>query len=350
MDPLATWCAELRERPRRWLVTGAAGFIGSHLVERLLGLGQGVHGMDDLSTGHMANLEDVRSRVGEAAWRGFTFDEADVCERAAVEKAVEDADFVLHQAALGSVPRSVAEPLATHAANVEGFLSVLDAARRCGVARFVFASSSSVYGDSPLLPRREGELGTPMSPYAATKRIDELYASAYHRTYGVPTVGLRYFNVFGPRQDPASAYAAVLPRWILALLRGEPAVIHGDGTTTRDFCPVAHVVDANLLATRAGEDALGDAFNVGLGTPVDLRTAFAHVRDALAAEGIACGDVAPRHDDFRPGDVPHSGADLELAGRILGFVPRVDFAEGLFETVAWFRSSPRWGAMPAERS
>ncbi|MEW6073250.1 MAG: NAD-dependent epimerase/dehydratase family protein [Planctomycetota bacterium] len=327
---------EALPRPRRWLVTGAAGFIGSHLVEALLARGEEVRGLDDLSTGRLANLDDVRARVGEERWRRFSFAVGDVGDPAACREACAGVDVVLHQAARGAVPRSLADPLAAHAANCAGFVSVLEAVRAAGCARLVYASSSSVYGDSRLLPRREEELGVPLSPYAATKRADELYAAAWHRAFGVPAIGLRYFNVFGPRQDPAGPYAAVLPRWTLALLCGERPVIHGDGTTSRDFTAVADIVRANLLAAEAGPEAVGGVYNVGSGEEVDLGTALAVLRAELATRGVDCAGLAPRHDALRPGDVPRSRADLERARRGLGFRPAVGFAAGVREMVAWF--------------
>ena len=242
---------DLTEHERTWCVTGAAGFIGSHLVESLLASGQRVVGLDNFATGHRANLDDVRSRVGEEAWRRFRLIEGDIRDLATCREAASGADLVLHQAALGSVPRSIADPLSTHAVNVDGFVNMLVAARDAEVGRFVYASSSSVYGDHPGLPKVEDEIGTPLSPYAVSKRVDELYARTFEDHYGLQTVGLRYFNVFGPRQDPAGAYAAVIPRWMGQLLGGETPTIHGDGETSRDFCYVANVVQANLRAALA---------------------------------------------------------------------------------------------------
>lgn len=333
-DRWSPWRDELRARPRRWLVTGAAGFIGSHLVEALLELDQAVRGFDNFATGHRANLDAVHRRVSEARWREFDFVEGDVRDAVACGRVARNIDIVLHQAALGSVPRSIADPLATHDTNVRGFLHLLVAARENGCARFVFASSSSVYGSREERVRTEASLGEPLSPYAASKRTGELWAAAFRRSYGLATVGLRYFNVFGPRQDPAGAYAAVIPRWIATLRRGEQPVLHGDGTTSRDFCPVANVVRANLLAAGAGEEALGGVFNVGLGESRDLNELYRRIRAQLVEAGVACAGVEPRRADFRRGDVPHSQADLTLARRVLGYRPVVDFDEGLRAAVA----------------
>lgn len=332
----AKWCDELRERPRRWLVTGAAGFIGSHLVETLLELGQDVRGMDNFATGHRENLEDVRRRVGEEGGRRFAFLEADIRDGGACREACAGIDFVLHQAALGSVPRSIEDPLAAHASNVDGFLEILLAARDASCARFVYASSSSVYGDHPDLPKREEAIGNPLSPYAATKRIDEIYAETIGRTYGVAVVGLRYFNVFGPRQDPKGAYAAVIPRWIGELLAGETPWIHGDGETSRDFCPVANAVQANLLGAASGPEAHGRAFNVAMGGRTSLNELFTMIRDGLAARECDVASVEAKHDDLRAGDVRHSLADLTAARDLLGYAPEVDVAEGLRTTLEWF--------------
>ena len=317
-------CAELREGPRRWLVTGAAGFIGSHLVEELLGLGQEVRGLDDFSTGTRANLADVERRVGADRWGRFRLLECDVRDPEACARACDDIQLVLHQAALGSVPRSIAEPILSHAVNVSGFLNVLDAAREAGCERFVYASSSSVYGDEPTLPKHEEAIGEPLSPYAATKRIDEIYARTYATVYEQSVVGLRYFNVFGPRQDPDGPYAAVIPKWIEVFLRGETPRIYGDGETSRDFCPVKNAVQANVLAALAPPDARGRVFNVALGKRTSLNELFLHIRDGLAA---------------RAGDVRHSLAALDAVRDGLGYEPEVDIAQGMEETLAWYAES-----------
>lgn len=332
-------CRALEERPRRFVVTGVAGFIGSHLLERLLALGQEVVGLDDFSTGRRSNLEDVRRRAGDEAWRNFTLVEGDAADPEASARVCGGADAVLHQAALGSVPRSLAEPMRTHHANVDGFLSMLVAAKEAGVPRFVYASSSSVYGDHPGLPKVEDEVGRPLSPYAATKAIDEVYAGVFARSYGIATVGLRYFNVFGPRQDPAGAYAAVIPRWTQELLEGRPSYIHGDGDTSRDFCFVANAVQANLLAATSDDPAsLDQVYNVAVGERTTLNELYRSIRDGLAARTSSARLAAaePRYDEFRPGDVRHSLADIGKARRLLGYEPTHRLAEGLHATLDAF--------------
>ncbi len=330
----------MRADPRRWLVTGSAGFIGSHLLEALLRLGQHVVSVDNFATGHRRNLDDVRGAVGEQAWSRHSFIEADIIDPAACRRCCERVDVVLHQAALGSVPRSIKDPLATHAANATGFLNILVAARDAGVERFVYAGSSSTYGDSPDLPKREDTIGRPLSPYAVTKFVDELYAQAFARCYGLETIGLRYFNVFGPRQDPNGAYAAVIPRWVAAMLAGAPVVIHGDGETTRDFCYVDNVVQANLLAaTTENADAVGQVFNVAVGGRMSLNELYAKLRDLVDERHPQLRVAAPAYDDFRPGDVRHSLADIEKAQRLLGYQPTHDAGLGLRNALPWYEES-----------
>jgi UDP-N-acetylglucosamine 4-epimerase len=336
MDAFERTCNDLRDRPRRFLVTGVAGFIGSHLLEKLLALGQDVAGLDNFSTGRRQNLADVRRSVGEQAWARFSLIEGDIADPDAAARAVEGADAVLHQAALGSVPRSIADPMRTHRSNIDGFLTMLIAARDAAVGRFVYASSSSVYGDHPDLPKVEAQTGRPLSPYATTKVVDELYAEVFARTYGTPVIGLRYFNVFGPRQDPDGPYAAVIPRWIGELLAGTRPTIHGDGATTRDFCFVDNAVQANLLAaTTANEEALNQAYNVAVGERTSLNELFRRIRDGLAARTGKAGlaGVEPVYDDFRPGDVAHSLADIGKAERLLGYRPAFTLPEGLDATL-----------------
>ncbi len=328
--------AELRERPRRWLVTGSAGFIGSHLLQKLLELGQTVVSLDNFATGHRRNLDEVRRLVGEAAWARHSFVEGDIVDPATCARACAGADVVLHQAALGSVPRSIETPLATHAANATGFLNMLVAARETH-ARFVFAASSSTYGDHPGLPKVEDRIGQPLSPYAVTKYMNELYASVFARTYGVETVGLRYFNVFGPRQDPNGAYAAVIPRWAAAMLKGEACVINGDGETSRDFCFVANAVQANLLAaTTTNPEAINTVYNVAVGERTTLKQLHDELAAALQTRRPALPIAPPQYRGFRAGDVRHSLADVSRAQERLGYVPTHTVRQGLAEAIDWY--------------
>lgn len=329
----------LRGERRRWLVTGSAGFIGSHLLEYLLSMEQDVVSIDNFATGHRRNLDEVRRAVGERAWQRHTFIEGDIVDLESCARACKRVDVVLHQAALGSVPRSIEQPLATHAANATGFLNVLVAARDAGVKRFVYAASSSTYGDHPGLPKVEDEIGLPLSPYAVTKYVDELYAQVFDRCYGFATVGLRYFNVFGPRQDPQGAYAAVIPRWAAAMLAGAPVTINGDGETTRDFCYVANVVQANILAaTSTMQGATGQVYNVAVGGRISLNDLFATLRESLTERHPELRIASPVHGDFRPGDVRHSQADISKARRLLGYSPTHDTLAGLREALPWYEA------------
>ena len=332
--------AELRARPRHVLVTGVAGFIGSSLLESLLGLDQSVTGLDDFSTGRRANLDEVRTRVGPDRFSRFRLLEGDVAMIDVCREAVSGVDLVLHQAALGSVPRSVEAPLESNSANVTGQLALLEAARRAGVRRFVYASSSSVYGDSPTLPKLEPDLGRPLSPYAVTKLANELYASVYGQLHGMETIGLRYFNVFGPRQDPEGAYAAVIPKWVAGMIRGEPVRIHGTGETSRDFCHVANVVQANLLAaTVESGEALNQAYNVAAGQRTTLAQLFELLRDRLATRHPHLRELRPKHGPFRAGDVLHSLADIGKARRLLGYEPTHSIERGLEESLEWYETN-----------
>ena len=336
--------ARVAAHERRWLVTGSAGFIGSHLIEHLLRAGQRVTSLDNFATGHAANLEDVRRRVGEAAWQRHRFIEGDIADPAVCTEACRDTDIVLHQAALGSVPRSIADPLQTHRANATGFLNMLVGARDAKVARFVYAASSSTYGDSPSLPKVEDVIGRPLSPYAVTKYLNELYADVFGRTYGLPAIGLRYFNVFGPRQDPNGAYAAVIPRWVASMLGGEACIINGDGETSRDFCYVTNAVQANLRAALVEEaPAIGQIYNVAVGQRTTLVQLHALIAEALVRADPALRITPPRHVDFRQGDVRHSLADIGKATRLLGYAPTHDVRAGLDEAVGWYRTAAEAG-------
>lgn len=327
---------------RRWLVTGSAGFIGSHLLAALLRGGQQVRSLDNFSTGHRANLDAVRREVGEAAWALHEFVQGDIADPRCCEEVCQGIEIVLHQAALGSVPRSLAEPLATHRVNATGFLNLLDASRRADVARFVYAASSSTYGDSPSLPKVEHTIGRPLSPYAVTKYVNELYADVYARAYGIEAIGLRYFNVFGPRQDPDGPYAAVIPRWAASMLRGQACRVNGDGQTSRDFCYVANAVQANLRAALVADAAaLNQVYNVAVGQRTTLLELHALLGSALAKVDPLLRVMAPEMGEFRSGDVRHSLADIGKARTLLGYEPMVDVRAGLELAAPWYASQQR---------
>jgi UDP-N-acetylglucosamine 4-epimerase len=335
IDPQPDPASELTRGTARWLVTGAGGFIGSNLVEALLAAGQHVVALDNFSTGHRRNLEEVRSRIDPGNWGAFELIEGDIRDREVCARAVQGVNYVLHQAALGSVPRSLAEPLVSHDVNVTGFLNMLDAARLAGVCRFVYAASSSTYGDEPNLPKREDRIGNPLSPYAVTKLANEIYAAVYARNYGYPAIGLRYFNVFGPRQDPNGPYAAVIPKWVASMINGEELMIYGDGSTSRDFCYVANAVQANLRAAFAGESALNQVYNVAVGERTSLIELFDLLRDGLAQHQVHYSR-APSFAEFRPGDVRHSEADISKARSLLGYEPTHRLADGIKEALPWY--------------
>ena len=327
----------LQRGPRRWLVSGVAGFIGSNLLETLLKLNQAVVGIDNYATGYARNLDEVRDAVGAAAWRNFTFIEGDIRTLADCRRACAGVNLVLHHAALGSVPRSIEDPLACHEANLTGFVNMLVAARDAGVGRFIYASSSSTYGDHPGLPKVEEVIGRPLSPYAVTKYANELYADVFARCYGMTSIGLRYFNVFGPRQDPDGAYAAVIPRWIAQLIRGEPVFINGDGETSRDFCYVENVIQANLLAAIAEDPAvLNQIYNVAVAERTTLNELFELERALLMEHFPQVRECRPRYREFRAGDVRHSEADISKARKLLGYAPTHRIRDGLKEAMSWY--------------
>jgi UDP-N-acetylglucosamine/UDP-N-acetylgalactosamine 4-epimerase len=328
---------ELRSRPRTWLVTGTAGFIGSNLLEALLKLDQKVIGLDNFSTGHRGNLTQVKDRVTERQWSAFRFIEGDIRSLDTCRRACRSAQLVLHQAALGSVPRSIENPIGTHDSNVTGFLNVLMAAHGAGARRVVYASSSATYGDHPALPKVESQIGRPLSPYAATKYMNELYADVFARCYGLGTVGLRYFNVFGPRQDPNGAYAAVIPKWIASMMRHEPVFINGDGETARDFCYIDNVVQANLLAAVADDPrAVDQVYNVALNDKMTLNELFEAVRALLEPRYPQLRGFRPVYREFRPGDVRYSQADIGKAVELLGYRPLCDVRQGLEAAIGWY--------------
>lgn len=324
---------ELISEPRTWLVTGAAGFIGSNLLQQLLELGQTVVGLDNFSTGYRGNLDDVLSQDFGGTYRHI---DGDIRDLTTCREACEGVDVVLHEAAVASVPRSIDDPIESSAVNVGGFLNVLIAARDAGVKRVVYASSSAVYGDLTSIPQVESRIGSPLSPYAADKRVNELYATVFGLTYGLEAIGLRYFNVFGRRQDPAGAYAAVIPRWVSNLLNGEPCSIYGDGETTRDFCHASDVVQANLLAAVAPRSAVGEAYNIGCGCETSLNELFRMIRLGLAGYETDVASQTPVYESFRPGDVRRSVADISKARRFLGYEPTYSVAEGLGEALEWY--------------
>jgi UDP-N-acetylglucosamine 4-epimerase len=321
-----------------WLITGVAGFIGSNLLEALLKLNQRVVGLDNFATGYQRNLDEVRGLVSPAQWAAFRFIEGDIRNLADCQAACAHVDYVLHQAALGSVPRSIEDPITTNSANITGFLNMLVAGRDSKVKSFTYAASSSTYGDHPGLPKVEDTIGKPLSPYAVTKYVNELYADVFARCYGFNSIGLRYFNVFGPRQDPDGAYAAVIPKWTAALLKGQTVYINGDGETSRDFCYVANAVQANLLAATTVEPkARNEVYNVAVGDRTTLNTLFALLRENLATHGVSPA-TEPVYRDFRAGDVRHSQADVGKAQRLLGYAPTHRLAEGIAQAMPWYTS------------
>ncbi|HEY9102134.1 SDR family oxidoreductase [Chitinimonas sp.] len=332
-------CAHLRQQPTRWLVTGAAGFIGSHLAETLLKLDQQVVGLDNFSTGYQRNLDEIQRQVSAEQWSRFRFQRADIRDLEACRAAVQGVDYVLHQAALGSVTRSIEDPLLTHASNIDGFLNMLVAARDAGVKRFVYAASSSTYGDHPGLPKVEDAIGRPLSPYAVTKYVNELYADVFGRCYGFGSIGLRYFNIFGARQDPEGAYAAVIPCWVKAMLLGERVAINGDGETSRDFCFVENAVQANILAaTTQNADAINQVYNIAVNDRTTLNQLFTILRDTLAGSHPELAELQPAYQDFRAGDVRHSQADISKANRLLGYVPSHRLSDGVKVAMPWYKA------------
>ncbi|MEL6710169.1 MAG: NAD-dependent epimerase/dehydratase family protein [Pseudomonadota bacterium] len=330
---------QLQTEPKYWLVTGAAGFIGSHLLETLLRLNQRVVGLDNFSTGYQHNLDQVQALVSAQQWANFRFIDGDIRDLTTCQQACAEVDFVLHQAALGSVPRSIENPLATNANNIDGFLNMLVAARDAGVKRFVYAASSSTYGDHADLPKVEDKIGNPLSPYAVTKLVNEVYAEVFARAYGFRAIGLRYFNIFGRRQDPNGAYAAVIPKWIAAMLSDESVYINGDGETSRDFCFVDNAVQANLLAaTTIDEAASNQVYNVAVSDCASLNQLYALLRDNLMPHCPHLRDAKPIYRDFRAGDVRHSLADISKAKRLLGYQPTHRIDAGISNTVSWYIS------------
>jgi UDP-N-acetylglucosamine/UDP-N-acetylgalactosamine 4-epimerase len=338
MNTFSALKAKLQKKPQQWLITGVAGFIGSHLLETLLSWDQDVTGLDNLSTGSKANLEDVRQRLSVQQWSRFHWIEGDIRKLDTCMHACAGKDYILHQAALGSVPRSLDNPLASHDSNINGFLHILLAARDQKVKRVVFASSSSTYGDHPDLPKKEAFIGQPLSPYALTKQVNELYSKVFHRCYGVESIGLRYFNVFGPRQNLQGPYAAVIPRWITACLKNTRAEIHGDGENSRDFCYIKNAVQANLLAaTTDHPEAIGKIYNIALGKKTSLNHLFSSIKEELEKKHPHLKGYQPDYVSQRAGDVPHSLADITQAQRYLDYQPTHQIHDGLKETISWYQ-------------
>jgi UDP-N-acetylglucosamine 4-epimerase len=323
---------QLTESPKSWLITGVAGFIGSNLLETLLLLNQKVIGLDNFATGHQHNLDEVKALVSDEQWKNFSFIEGDIRNYGDCEKALSPEntkiDYVLHQAALGSVPRSIADPVLTNSANITGFLNMLTAAKNAKTLSFTYAASSSTYGDHPALPKIEENIGNPLSPYAVTKYVNELYANVFAKTYEFKAIGLRYFNVFGKRQDPNGAYAAVIPKWTSTMVNNEELFINGDGETSRDFCFIENVVQMNILAATAGEEAKDEVYNVAVGDRTTLNDLFSSIKEALISNGIDV-KIKPTYRDFRVGDVRHSQADISKAKQGLGYQPEFVIAQGI---------------------
>jgi UDP-N-acetylglucosamine 4-epimerase len=340
MNRYQTAIANLKQYPRTWLITGVAGFIGSNLLECLLSLGQAVVGLDNFSTGHPKNVDEALEHGGVGA--RFRLIYGDTRDLSICREACQGVDIVLHQAALGSVPRSIDDPMGSHASNVDGFMNMLIAARDAKVSRFVYASSSAVYGNDPAIPKREERIGEPLSPYAATKVVNEIYAGVFKRVYGLQTIGLRYFNVFGRRQDPQGPYAAVIPRWVSSILGNTPCTILGDGETSRDFCHVDNVVQANLLAATIEQEAATDqVYNVACGRRTTLNELFAVIRDEVVEKRPDLTPLPPLYEDFRPGDIRHSLADVDKISRHLGYVPSRLVADGIGEAITWYIANDR---------
>ena len=335
MNQYQTVCEQLKSAPKTWLITGVAGFIGSNLLETLLKLDQKVVGLDNFATGHQHNLDEVQASVTTEQWSNFDFIEGDIREFADCQKACKGVDHVLHQAALGSVPRSIADPITTNDTNISGFLNMLTAARDAHVSSFTYAASSSTYGDHPALPKVEENIGNPLSPYAVTKYVNELYADVFARSYGFKAIGLRYFNVFGQRQDPNGAYAAVIPKWTASMIAGDDVFINGDGETSRDFCFIENTVQANILAATAADEAKNQVYNVAVGDRTTLNDLYAAIQVALLENSINYAKPAV-YREFRAGDVRHSQASIAKIQQALGYAPEYPIAEGIQLAMRWY--------------
>ena len=331
---------QLKSEPKIWLITGVAGFIGSNLLETLLKLNQTVVGLDNFSTGFQHNLDEVQSLVTAEQWANFEFVEGDICDLETCRSVMttdkgQKVNYVLHKAALGSVPRSINDPITSNKSNIDGFLNMLVAAKDAEVDSFTYAASSSTYGDHPALPKVEENIGNPLSPYAVTKYVNELYASVFAKVYGFKTIGLRYFNVFGPRQNPDGAYAAVIPKWTARMLENDKIYINGDGETSRDFSFVENAVQLNILASTSSDDAKDNIYNMALGDQTSLNRLLSLIKESLACCGFHY-EKSVNYRDFRVGDVRHSKADISKAKKYLGFQPLVVINEGVHKTTAWY--------------
>ncbi|NMP16543.1 NAD-dependent epimerase/dehydratase family protein [Thalassotalea sp. Y01] len=327
--------SQLSKQPKRWLVTGVAGFIGSNLLETLLKHDQHVVGLDNFATGHRHNLDDVKHNVSSTQWQNFRFLEGDISNFERCREAVFEVDYVLHQAALGSVPRSLDDPIKTNTANITGFLNMMVASKEAKVQSFTYAASSSTYGDHPALPKVEANIGNPLSPYAVTKYVNELYADVFARAYQFNAIGLRYFNVFGRRQDPNGAYAAVIPKWTAAMIAENTVDIYGDGETSRDFCYIDNAVQANILAAVASDGAKNEVYNVAVGDRTSLNQLFNAIKENLSPCGVNYPNGA-HMKDFRAGDVRHSQADISKAREHLGYQPTHNIHQGLAQAMPWY--------------
>ena len=327
----------LQKKKYTWLITGVAGFIGSNLLESLLTNNQCVIGIDNFETGHQDNIDDVKQSVSSSQWKNFTFHEIDIFNYKELENVFNDVDFVLHQAALGSVPRSISDPKRTNEVNISGFLNVLNIAKENLVKGFIFATSSSVYGDHKTLPKKENCIGNPLSPYAITKLTNELYAKTFSEHYGFKSVGLRYFNVFGKRQDPHGAYAAVVPRWIKSMIDNNEIYINGDGSTTRDFCYIENAIDANILSALKIQEMTNnfEVMNIAVGESNNLNKLFELIYSITAKNLVRC-DKKLSYRDFRAGDIKDSLADISKAKKLIDYYPRYNLKEGLKECIPWY--------------
>ena len=326
---------EILHNPKTWLITGVSGFIGSNLLETLLKLNQKIIGLDNFATGHQHNLDEVKNSVSKEQWSRFNFIKGDIRNYDDCKLAVKDVDYILHQAALGSVPRSIADPITSNSVNISGFLNILNAAKEEKVKSFTYAASSSTYGDHPALPKVEENIGNPLSPYAVAKYVNELYAGVYARSYGFKTIGLRYFNVFGKHQDPNGAYAAVIPKWTAAMIQGEDVYINGDGETSRDFCFIENTVQMNILAATAPDEAKDQVYNVAVGDRTTLNDLYASIKASLVSGGIQVS-ADPVYRDFRAGDVRHSQADISKAKHGLGYSPEFTISQGIEQAMPWY--------------